>query len=91
MNEKLIHDLEATRHILVSLKAKMEECESNITEAIVKYSEHNVDEEMLEAARVDTAVAKNLAKCAKINKRANDISLTSYAIKREIERDVKKK
>ena len=91
MNEKLIHDLEATRHILVSLKAKIEECENNITEAIVKYSEHNVDEEVLEVSRVDDAVAKNLTKCAKINKIANEVSFTIYAIKREIERNTKKK
>ena len=91
MNEKLIHDLQATQHILVSLKAKIEECEDNITEAMVKYSEHNVDDEVLEASRVDDAVAKNLAKCAKINKIANEVSLTIWAIKREIERDVKKK
>jgi len=91
MNEKLIHDLEATRHILVSLKAKIEECENNITDTILKYDDDKVDDEVLETARVDDAVAKNLTKCAKINKIVNEVSFTIWAIKREIERDVKKK
>jgi len=81
-------DLEATLHTIEALKEKIKESENNITDAILKYDK--VDDELL-PNDVHRAIVENLAKCAKINKIANDISFTSYAIKREFERDVKKK
>ena len=90
MNEMIRADLEATLHTLEALKEKIKESENNITDAILKYDD-SVDDEVLEASKIDRAIAKNLVKCAKINKMANDISFTSYAIKSEIERNTKKK
>ena len=83
-------DLEATLHTLEALKEKIKESENNIADAILKYDD-KIDDEELKALEVDRAIAKNLVKCTKINKIANDISFTSYAIKCKIERDVKKK